>query len=831
MTPAYIGGSPYSFLYKRFPTWKEDSKTYMIPPNFTVRSQGHQVEGSGSKLLYSNIDDIGESIMYNLLQELGELQKIGMFVIHRLELQRKSKCRMSCLVDEDLVPDLLQNEGSDFTIFHHALGIISMEVKSSISEVLQAEIQLEASYDLIEKLAKFNKIDDNFHLVHRKVIALPFSKPRTDFYGLKESTLLLFKDDAADIESFQNWWRESIESTSIQRVEKPYEQVLSYALMLRHLGPETETESMTFLRQAIVANKYHGREAFPQVIKKEFPDFWKWCWNILTKKDKAYSFGDGKPKDMVEAFAKRHQISAEDLKGLKGLKLLDNLLKHQEYVAGDIPSAIDETLAVLFDDTYFLFFSNIRRFINQIRKMLSDVEDGDSSSLLTDQEKYPFLRLESVTDLNQLDRHLSSFSFIKGDKPTVVDRRLFETLTCQMRAAYARLPHIMTTQQLIVFGGPCKQLIVGPPGSGKTELMKFKALQLEAELRACKSTKRILYIVANASPQYKKSLFYYQMEEFFKVSTLVTVTTVILKREHPEDLKNSVSFLREIISSKEYVHVFIDEYWIGSKSEEHAIILELVDQIQGYVWISSVFDFNTTYQKYLDRTKPLVDSIERNGGVVSRLTKVLRGTNNIIDLERGHSSLYRGRSHPYGTELIEGHSLEGSPITWAVEKDIHGMYTRCADIIDSALKETMSHTATEKLALDYADIMIVNFAVRANDSHGLDLKNYLQHKKIPVWTFEDDHKQYLKCANGKVTLLQSPTRDASSFLDGVEWPMVIVILPSGVLLKTAVMADGAEKLRSYDPYISLFRSMVRLVVISDKWHNKEEFLKDIEARS
>lgn len=41
------------------------------------------------------------------------------------------------------------------------------------------------------------------------------------------------------------------------------------------------------------------------------------------------------------------------------------------------------------------------------------------------------------------------------------------------------------SEQLAVFEGPPKQLIIGPPGSGKTELMKFKALELE--MKACKT--------------------------------------------------------------------------------------------------------------------------------------------------------------------------------------------------------------------------------------------------------------------------------------------------------------------------------------------------------
>lgn len=62
--------------------------------------------------------------------------------------------------------------------------------------------------------------------------------------------------------------------------------------------------------------------------------------------------------------------------------------------------------------------------------------------------------------------------------------------------------------------------------------------------------------------------------------------------------------------------------------------------------------------------------------------------------------------------------------------------------------------------------------------------------------------------------------------------MVVVILPSGLFLETETLAESknAEKLRNYDPYISFFRSMVKLVVISDKWKDSKSFLTDVEHK-
>lgn len=617
-----------------------------------------------------------------------------------------------------------------------------------------------------------------------------------------------------------------------------YEQALSYTLMIRHLGPVTESEFMANLHQSLVSQKFHGKKAYPQILESHFPNLFKWCKDVLSKKDEAFNFGEGEPEEQKEAFMKHHKLSAKDLRGTKGIKLVNRLLKHKKYIAGDEPSVIDETIAVLFADTYLLFFENIVRFINAMRHVWNEVKEQNAKEYSKEQVAHPFLKLESLTDLNTLDRHLSKFTFIEGDEPGMVDKYLFETLTCQMRLKHAHLPLILTSEQLAVFEGPYKQLIIGPPGSGKTELMKFKALELEIKMKACKEEERILYIVANGSPDDNEgSLLFYHIKDFFKKSTLVDVIVVVIQQEFPVHMEHTMSELR--LKIKEYGHVFIDEYWIGSKPAEHKIILELVNNIPGYVWISSVFDYNQemilSNERMITRTKPLLMSLEENGGVINHITQVLRATNNIINLERGYSDKYQNRSYPYGTRQILGHSLEGLPITWAVEESVDGMYSKSVNIIDSAMRNVISLDAIrrEKLTLDPADIIIINFAIRTNASLNAEqsLQKYLEDKDVPYWTVGGNLKAFMDCKRGEVTLLQSFTRKVSSYLDGVEWPMVIVILPSGLLLNTAKLAKGAEELRNYDPYISFFRTMIKLVVISDKWKSSEEFLADIALKS
>ena len=836
MTVARVAGTPHKFLYKRFPTWKEDKKTYMIPPAFMATSV-QKIGSEMSNVPYSYSGDQGESIIFNLLQKLGELMKIGMFVIHGFKLADITKWNK--MVGEDssysVHRNLPQDREYDFIIFHHKLGVVLLEVKNfkkvEKKYVIKAEDQLDSSLNLVKSVAISDTTKDNFHLVHKRVIALPSTKKekfhREKFPELRDDTILLFEADCDSIDSFQKWWNKAIDTPNTAmmnpQVQETYELALSYILMIRHLGPVIETDSVSILQHYLVSNKYYGSEADPQILGKKFPFFFKWCMSILYKIDEGHDFGTGDPEKLKEDFLKSHevnQINASNLKVLIAfldpLLVKDKRLKKHKYIAGDTPSLIDKAIALLFEETFFLSFENILRFVNTMRLRFQCKEE-EAKEMSSDLKMYPFLRLKSYSDLNQLDRHLSKFPFIKGSNPSQLDQYFFEKLTRQVRGKH---PLIFTTEQLAVFEGPLKQLIIGPPGSGKSEVMKFKALELEMEMKAFKREKKILYIVANGCPSYNKEcLFFHHVKKFFEEakSTLVEVITIVLEEESPEHMAETVSLLRKKIEGKEYCHVFVDEYWIGSKPAEHKIILDLVNEIPGHVWITSVFDFNTDKISTNDRmkrcTKPLLDTLKQNGGVISHIHQVLRATNSIIKLEREYSALYQKRSYPYGTQKVLGHSLEGLPITWAVEKGLDGMYTKCVDIIDSALKNVISLDPIHRknLALDPGDVMIVNFAIRVQESLHVKLESYLERKKIPFVSFDQNLKQLVEAERGKVVLLQSCTREISSYLDGVEWPELV---------------DGAQTLRNYDPYISFFRTMVKLVVISDKWSDSEGFLND-----
>ena len=848
-------GAPHQFLYKRFPNWKDNRNTYMIPPVFTPKTKTVQLALKGP-IHQTDRGELGENLVYKRLEELGKAKEIGMFVVHGFRLRDVVNWNKKCTLDYR-VPSLPSTTDEfDFVIFHHALGVITIEVKNARNIpnniIAFVEKRLKTSHDFIQEFAKLNMPEDTSgekitsSLPHWKVIAMPSTMKltfnRKAFKSLQDDTLLLFEEDLESLESFEQWWRETFKSTTVDKIapqtERAYEQVLSYTLMVCHLGPVTDSDYIADLSLALDSFRHleQGFRSYPRVLEKEFPYFWSWCWDVLNKIDMGFVFGD--ETEGLATFMKEHRLNSQQLEGKKGIELLDNILKHKKYILG-AASVLDVMLVGRFANKYLLFVEHTVVFFNAIRQLQPIMTQWKATDQSTKLERFPFSKLDSVKDYNRLDQHLSRSKFMEGGEPTELDKEIFESLTCKLRVKYSHLPIVLTTEQLTVFEGPMKQLIIGAPGTGKTELMKFKALKLEREMKVCKIAKKVLYTVANGSPDpQRRPLLTYQIERFFQKSksTLVEVMTILLEEENPKLLEETKAKLREMMASGKYDHVFIDEYWIGARPSEQEIILELVAKIPGYVWISSVFDYNQSTKKYEVRTKPLIDAVENEGGVVSRMTQVVRATNTIINLERNYSAIFRKHSsYPYGTEEIYGHSLEGLPITWATARNIDDMYDECLKFVNAILDDPIALTPvlkTKNLTLNPADILIVNFAVRTMESLGVtpSLETRLENANVPIWSFGEDPKLFMNCDEGKVTLLNSPTREDSTRLDGVEWPVVVIILPSGVLLNTAELAPNAERLRNYDTYISCFRTQVKLVIISDKWIDEKMFLKDIELK-
>ena len=843
------------FLDDRFPQWKEDNTTYMIPPIFEATKSRHQI-GIVQSVPYTDSGDDGESIIYELLRMLGVKEKMGMFVVNGFNYQHIKKWEDVC--KSYLVPELPCYDGEcDFIIFHHRLGLIFIEVKTISKEdeckedkdgqnnrkknakkkkskrQKHAKGQLERSFESMQifsepregVLSNEETRNDSpkslytFSIPCKMVVALPSTKKvGFNHQNLSDDKLLLLEDDCQDLSSFQKWWNETIERDATEmsaETQDAYKRALSTVLMIRHLCPVTETEGIEEIHKSLVTFQFHDtkkRKPFPQLMEDEFPFLWRWCQDVLDRKIKKDPALRKDEKKLQELFMNKHKLNEKDLREGKGMPLLNTLLMKQNYIEGDKYSKMDDAISAVFEDHYCLFFKNILRYTNTMREMVSDIKEevvpdineqqaatkvkrqevlpeNKNQAFLPDikglvlletnnqevlpeikdqevlpefderevlpklHETFPFTKLDSARDFNLLDRYLEKSLFIQQDQPSILDKQLYKELLHKMKFVRIRQPHpsiLLTLEQLVVFEGPKKQLIIGPPGSGKTELLKFKALkQNDFEMNSGTDGKKIMYILANGSTDYpaKNSLFFHDIKEFFKDAPLVEIITIVLAEESDEDIKQATSEIRKKMESGEYEHAFIDEYWIGSKREELKIVLELVRGLPGYVWISSVFDYDQKIiknnERMIQRTQPLLTAVDEEDGKVQRITQVMRGTNSIIELERDYSRLYGKRSYPYGTEEILGHSYVGLPVTWVVEESVDKMYEQCVDVVKRAIIDGFpQEVADRKISTTKAkDIVVVDFAIRTEESYQLEksLPVRLNKNHIPVWIFGVNH--------------------------------------------------------------------------------------------
>lgn len=108
----------------------------------------------------------------------------------------------------------------------------------------------------------------------------------------------------------------------------------------------------------------------------------------------------------------------------------------------------------------------------------------------------------------------------------------------------------------------------------------------------------------------------------------------------------------------------------------------------------------------------------------------------------------------------------------------------------------------------------------------------LEKMKIPVCSLNDLRASSVEDEfldrSGGVCLLNSKSRKDSEYIDGAEWPMVIVLLTPELLLSDG--NAGFEPVRNYDPYIAMFRAQAKLVVISDSWRSSQDFLNSVKKK-
>lgn len=107
--------------------------------------------------------------------------------------------------------------------------------------------------------------------------------------------------------------------------------------------------------------------------------------------------------------------------------------------------------------------------------------------------------------------------------------------------------------QLAVFDGPKKKLIIGGPGSGKTELMKAKALILAEKLPP---GKKILYLIhcdrKNVFPNVMRKFFNDNNDNNDNKEMCVDVLTVELEGEHRKAFEDQQAQLKW----ETYSHVY-----------------------------------------------------------------------------------------------------------------------------------------------------------------------------------------------------------------------------------------------------------------------------------
>ena len=962
--------SPEKFLNWQFPSWKYNNETIMIPSVFTPSQLGLTVSRDGQ---YRHQDEVniigitGEELVYRRLQEIGQANKLGMFVIHDFKLEHIKKWNEGCKGErpEDQVPKPLTSDGqSDFIVFQHKKRVILVEVKNirettaevaqkcpkpsqrplkGLAERKEASSSTEKGESSLENATKTETSKATPHVIGSKnldeeikdarkkplercketvvafaksfsdseqesdidpfpvrmVIALPSTKKCTA-HERPEDTLFIYKEDLESPESFCCWWNDHIETapsmaTTVEN-NKAYELALSRVLAVRHLGPVSENEYTAITSHTLKNFKHLGNlaEHYWTIRETEYPHLFRWCQDMFQV-TKPYSELPGEKFLKKQCFAALGSLNIPEKGNLQ--KNLNRSLADKRFLWGDKPTVEDEKVFQYLSVKYIMDIASIVSYMNKVNEACAWKETtlGATDTTLKD------LNLDDtdrVQCLNELSRRLAKqqSKFLLGEHCTNLDEELYSNLSegdirIQPLRGKRQWAPVFTVEQLAVFEGPKKQLIIGGPGSGKTELMRSKALLLSQQTKGEQST---LYLIQ--LPKKEKTVFPNAMRLYFKQNKAknIHVKTIDLEGETLEEKRaqrrgqcsqRGVQEYDHILIDdlwivQEYDHIFIDELWIGSKkryqmqgdSDESSVIDELrivkealEKNVNGYVWMSSVFDYKKhsfedqkskeqieqllKAQKLQGNQNPLyrtlstpslLETLQRNGGVVSRIKHLLRSTNNIVKLLQDYSARYLDRDFTYGTDKMLNHNVEGQDISWIAvqpqrssdttsqdrEELVRLMYKECAKVVNKALGSTSKlrppSMKAKNLHLFSGDIMVVNFVARYGTENNLgdELRNQgvQVHELTEKGAVPEDYPRW-HC--DKVCLLNSHSRFDSTLIDGTEWPMVVILHTSELLLTT---------LRNYDTFIAMFRAQAKLVVLSDSWRSSKEFLKVIDQK-
>ena len=341
----------------------------------------------------------------------------------------------------------------------------------------------------------------------------------------------------------------------------------------------------------------------------------------------------------------------------------------------------------------------------------------------------------------------------------------------------------LNMEQLGIWEGPLHQLFCGAPGSGKTILLQYKALE------CAKKNEMVLIMVPPPLDKLYKE-FFTRNEIANGMVTIVTFDRI------------STFLSRVLKMSMKPVHVFVDEFQILFSTNETLLgsFREFLVHCQGtsfYQWITydiyQLLFVNRLFgmkQTNLDVSSFLNELCEKqNFTHASSLTTVMRCTSEVYDFLQRHMELSMGKQSA-GTEFAQrywnhpiylGHHVCGPKVT--LQGKISYMYGSNEErLVDCSkiIKNEINEWAKEEDGFSYHKVAILVAAPEWID----DLSPSMTQEGIPVCRIGD--------GQNAVVL------DYADYARSYEWPVVIAI---------------CGHLKSMQNYIPASRAVTRLLVL------------------
>ena len=341
----------------------------------------------------------------------------------------------------------------------------------------------------------------------------------------------------------------------------------------------------------------------------------------------------------------------------------------------------------------------------------------------------------------------------------------------------------LNMEQLGIWEGPLHQLFCGAPGSGKTILLQYKALE------CAKKNEMVLIMVPPPLDKLYKE-FFTRNEIANGMVTIVTFDRI------------STFLSRVLKMSMKPVHVFVDEFQILFSTNETLLdsFREFLVHCQGtsfYQWITydiyQLLFVNRLFgmkQTNLDVSSFLNELCEKqNFTHASSLTTVMRCTSEVYDFLQRHMELSMGKQSG-GTEFAQrywnhpiylGHHVCGPKVT--LQGKISYMYGSNEErLVDCSkiIKNEINEWAKEEDGFSYHKVAILVATPEWID----DLSPSMTQERIPVCRIGD--------GQNAVVL------DYADYARSYEWPVVIAI---------------CGHLKSMQNYIPASRAVTRLLVL------------------